>query len=82
MAYYVEVDEIDPELADLPIDLPYDHRTVHGPVNEVGETRADYVGQIILHLLRATHRDLRQKERKRKEEKKIKKIEHDTPGTK
>ena len=58
MAYYVEVDEIDPELADLPIDLLHDHRAVHGPVDEVGEARADHVRQIILHLLLACCRDL------------------------
>ena len=80
VAYYVEVDEIDPELADLPIDLLHDHRAIHGPVDEVGEARADHVGQIILHLLLAGCRDFvtnkknkkrqkeRKKERKEKEE--------------
>ena len=67
VAYYVEMDEIDPELADLPIDLLHDYRTVHGPVNEVGETRADHVGQIILHLLLASCRDLWQGKKERNE---------------
>lgn len=56
--YYVEVYEVDPQLADLPIDLPDDYRAVHGSVDEVRETRTGHVGQIILHLLIATRRNL------------------------
>lgn len=77
VAYYVEVDEIDPELADLPIDLLHDHRAVHGPVNEVGEARADHVRQIILHPLLASCRDLWRNENKRKKRKKKEKREEE-----
>lgn len=51
------MDKVDPQLTDLRIDLPYDHRAVHRPVDEVGKTRTGHVGQIILYLVVAACRD-------------------------
>lgn len=55
--YNVEMDKVDPQLADLRIDLSHDHRAVHRPVDEVGKTRTGHVGQIILYLIVAACRD-------------------------
>jgi len=51
------MDEVDPQLADLRIDLPYKHWAVHRSVDEVGKTRTGHVGQIILYLIVAACRD-------------------------
>lgn len=57
--YNIEVNKVDPQLADLRIDLPYNHRAVHRSVDEVGKTRTGHVGQIILYFIVAACRNLK-----------------------
>ena len=48
--YDVEVEEVDPQLGDLLLDLLDEHWTIHALIDEVWESRTGNVRQIVLHL--------------------------------